>query len=316
MNPRPDPHPRATRDEPQRVAAVIPAHNAERDIASTVRSCRAIPGVDLLVVVDDGSEDDTGRNARQAGAVVVRHSVTRGRASAMETGVKVAAMRDRADWPPRLLLFLSADLGESAVEASALVEAVMSGQADCACAAPPAASPQVGRTMAEKRARWGIRLMTGWEPQAPLSEQRCLTRAALTSVMPFSTGYGLEPGETIDLLVAGFRMVEVPCTFVHLGSDTTIGELNRAARLRDALLAIEQRLLRGVRLPANVRRAAARAQRAGVPYPSDEARALLTGAVGGPGGPGGPRGPRRPGGSSGTGEPGRSGPSAASGADS
>ncbi len=275
---------RATDNDQQRVAAIIPAHNVGPDIASTVRSCRAIPGVDLLVVVDDGSEDDTARNARQAGAVVVRHSVTRGRASAIETGVKVAAMRDRADWPARLLLVLSADLGESAVEASALVEAVRTQQTDCACAAPPASSPLVGHTLAENRARWGIRLLTGWEPQAPLAEQRCLTRTAVTRAMPFSAGYGVEVGMTIDLVVAGFRVVEVPCTFVHLGSDRTIGELNRVARLRDTLLAIEQRVLRGVRLPAEVRRVAARRQRAGVPYPDDEALALLA-ARGGAGEP-------------------------------
>ena len=38
-----------------------------------MRACRAIPSVDLLIVVDDGSTDDTGRAARAAGAVVVLH---------------------------------------------------------------------------------------------------------------------------------------------------------------------------------------------------------------------------------------------------
>ena len=73
----------AGRKAPQRIAAVIPAHNVGHDVAATVRACRAIPGVDLLIVVDDGSADDTGRAARAAGAVVVRHSVERGRASAI-----------------------------------------------------------------------------------------------------------------------------------------------------------------------------------------------------------------------------------------
>lgn len=112
------------------MAAIIPAHNVGHDVAGTVRACRAIPGVDLLIVVDDGSDDNTGAAARAAGAVLVRHSVERGRASAIETGVKVAAMRDRADWPARLLLVLNADLGDSAVEATALVESVMNGEAD------------------------------------------------------------------------------------------------------------------------------------------------------------------------------------------
>ena len=66
----------------------------------------------------------------------MRHSVERGRASAIETGVKVAAMRDRPDGPPRHILLLSPDLGESAVEATALVEAVVSREVDMSIAVP------------------------------------------------------------------------------------------------------------------------------------------------------------------------------------
>ena len=43
----------------QRVAVVIPAKDESRRIAATVRSAKAIPFVDLVLVVDDGSEDNT-----------------------------------------------------------------------------------------------------------------------------------------------------------------------------------------------------------------------------------------------------------------
>ena len=253
---------------PQRVVAIICAHNAGRDIASTVRSCRAIPGVDLLIVVDDGSDDDTGHNARMAGAVVVRHSVARGRASAMETGVKVAAMRDRADGPARLVLFLSADLGESAVEATTLVESVMSGQADCACATPVEEPGSRGRSLSEDMARAAIRRSTGWEPRSPLAEERCLTREAVNAAMPFASGFGAEVGMTIDLLVSGFTIVELPCAFIHLGSDKEIGDLNRNAQYRQASVAILNRIVRRVRLDPKLRRAASREQGVGIPYPA------------------------------------------------
>ena len=39
------------------VAAVIPAKDEADRIAATVRAVRGIPGVDLVVVVDDGSSD-------------------------------------------------------------------------------------------------------------------------------------------------------------------------------------------------------------------------------------------------------------------
>ena len=66
------------------MAVIIPAKDESRRIATTVRSARAIPGVDLVLVVDDGSEDSTQHVAREAGAVVVRHSHNRGKAAAME----------------------------------------------------------------------------------------------------------------------------------------------------------------------------------------------------------------------------------------
>lgn len=251
---------------PQRVAAIIAAHNVGHDIATTIRSCRAIPGVDLIVVVDDGSDDNTGRSARLAGAVVVRHSVPRGRASARETGMKVAAMRDREDWPPRLLLFLSADVGESAVEATTLVEAVSSGAVDCAIARP-AEDQHLG--MSARFSAAAIRRATGWECVAPLSEIRCVTRDALNDVMPFANGYGLEPSLTIDLLAAGYSVVELPCAFEHSGADKSLGRFNRKARYIDVLLALWSHRLRRVRVAPDIRRRAARYQQAGHPYPED-----------------------------------------------
>lgn len=251
---------------PHRVAAIIAAHNVGHDIATTVRSCRAIPGVDLIVVVDDGSDDDTGHQARLAGAVVVRHSVPRGRASARETGVKVAAMRDRADGPQRLLLFLSADVAESAVEASALVDAVMSGEVDCAVAALIPDDAQ-RRSIASNLAIAAIRRATGWECRAPLSEMRCFTREALNTAMPFANGYGLEVGMTIDMLSAGMSILELPCSFTHTGADTTVGSLNSKQRYADVVWTILNRRLRRVHLSVSERRTAARTQVEGRPYP-------------------------------------------------
>lgn len=202
---------------PQRVAVVIAAHNDRATIAPTVRACYAIPDVDLIVVVDDGSEDETGHAARGAGAVVVRHSVPRGRASALETGVKVVAMRDRTDWPPRHVLFLDPGLGDSAVEASALVDAVNSGLADCAIGVSPRERRRGRRAAAEKTAAQAIKALTGWMTSDPLSTDRCLTREAVNAIMPFSAGLSVDLIMTVDLIAKGFSVVEIPCDF-YLGN--------------------------------------------------------------------------------------------------
>src|SRR5699024_9284714 len=123
-----------------RVAVIIPAKDEGQRIAATVAAARTLPPVDLVVVVDDGSTDDTSRIAENAGAVVIAHSRNRGKAAALETGAgAVAAIeaRDADGRPPRALLFLDADLGPTAEAAGALAEPVLTGAADMTIAVLP-----------------------------------------------------------------------------------------------------------------------------------------------------------------------------------
>ena len=66
---------------PGDLAVVIPAKNEADRISATVRGAASLPGVDLVVVVDDGSTDGTAAAARAAGARVVRHARNRGKAA-------------------------------------------------------------------------------------------------------------------------------------------------------------------------------------------------------------------------------------------
>lgn len=76
------------------VFIVIPAFNEARVVGAVVRSLRgAYPNV---VVVDDGSADDTSGEARRAGADVVRHMMNRGQGAALQTGIDFALLRGAA----------------------------------------------------------------------------------------------------------------------------------------------------------------------------------------------------------------------------
>ena len=73
-----------------RVLVVIPAHNEQASLPATLAEVRAhAPFVDILVV-DDGSHDDTTRVARAKGATVVRHPVNLGVGGALQTGFRWA----------------------------------------------------------------------------------------------------------------------------------------------------------------------------------------------------------------------------------
>ncbi len=71
-----------------KVVAVMPAYQEENRVRDAVLGVQRV--VTTVVVVDDGSSDQTAENARQAGAVVVRHAINRGQGAALKTGTEAA----------------------------------------------------------------------------------------------------------------------------------------------------------------------------------------------------------------------------------
>ena len=199
------------------VAIVIPARNESDRIQATVKAAAGVPGADMIVVVDDGSGDDTGFVAENAGAIVLRHGRTRGKGAAMETGAEAVGLLERnEDRPvPRHLLFLDADLAESAVYGAALVQPVRDGQADVTIAVFSERVRAGGHGFVVALSGSGIRRATGWLPAQPLNEQRCLTRAAFEAARPLAPGWGAETGMTIDLHRLGLRITEVEVPMAH-----------------------------------------------------------------------------------------------------
>lgn len=237
---------------PLSVAAVIPAKDEADRIAATVRAVRGIEGVDLVVVVDDGSSDATARLAREAGAEVVRHARNRGKAAAMTTGAAHVARHEQGEGrtsptsPRRPLLFVDGDLEASAANLGVLVPPVAEGRADMTIATlPPQKTAGGGRGFVVRLARGGIEHLTGFRAVQPLSGMRCISRQAFDAATPLARGWGVEVGLTVDVLLAGLRVVEVPCELHHRvsGSDWR-GQVHRAKQYRDVAIALGLRRLR------------------------------------------------------------------------
>ncbi len=226
------------------VAVVIPAWNESDRIAATVRAAAGLYGVDIVVVVDDGSGDGTAAAAQAAGASVMRHDRNRGKAAAMETGAEAVRLLEAgSDRPgPRHLLFLDADLGETAAAAGPLAEPVRAGLADMTIAVFSNRVRQGGHGLVVALSGAGIMRATGWRPAQPLNGQRCLTRAAFESARPLAPGFGVETGLTIDLLRQGLRITEVEVPLAHraTGSDWR-SQVHRARQLLDVARALAVR---------------------------------------------------------------------------
>lgn len=240
---------------PGDLAVIIPAKNEVDRIAATVAAASTLPGADIVVVVDDGSIDGTAAAAAAVGAHVVKHARNRGKAAAMETGAEaVRLIESGAAGPivtgtgPRHLLFLDADLGDSAAEAGPLTEPVQAGAADVTIAVFTTRVRKGGFGVVTATSAAGIERATGWRPAQPLNGQRCLTRAAFAAALPLAPGWGAETGMTIDLLRKGMRVieVEVPLTHRATGNDWR-AQVHRLRQLADVVRAL------AVREPAALR---------------------------------------------------------------
>ncbi|WP_231928175.1 glycosyltransferase family 2 protein [Devriesea agamarum] len=268
-----------TQGRPDAVAVVIPAYNEAERLDATIHAASRIDRVDLIVVVDDGSTDATSAIAKGAGALVVRHKRNLGKAAAMATGARLVAMREDVSaaegddtfeetlhaeprvpghtgplpvinpdpLPPRALLFIDADLQETAENAAPLVEAVCDRGVDMAIALLPTQSSRGGGFgLVVRTARSGIHRATGWQPEQPLSGTRCMTREVWDACQPLAAGWGVETSLSIDALAAGFWVQEVPCALQHrvTGRDLR-SQVHRAAQLRDVVRALVSRRGRG-----------------------------------------------------------------------
>jgi glycosyltransferase involved in cell wall biosynthesis len=70
------------------IVVIIPAFNEERFIGTVVLKSRRYSK--HVIVVDDGSNDDTARVAREAGARVMIHEHNQGKAAALNTAIQAA----------------------------------------------------------------------------------------------------------------------------------------------------------------------------------------------------------------------------------
>ena len=190
------------------ISIVIPAHNEGPTIERIVRSSfEAMPGAEVIVV-DDGSTDDTYAAAARSGARVVRLDPNQGKGAALQHGIEAAT--------GAILVFIDGDGQDNPFEIPVLVSAfepdvdLVLGSRFLGDFRPGAITRM--NLAGTRFITFLVNRMFGCRVTEPLAGFRAVRTSILERVDLKAQGYDIEVDLLLRVLRAGGRVVEVPAS--------------------------------------------------------------------------------------------------------
>ncbi|HLY27113.1 MAG TPA: glycosyltransferase family 2 protein [Aggregatilineales bacterium] len=188
------------------VLAIIPAYNEDRFISGVV--LKAQPFVDEVIVIDDGSMDQTAWLAEKCGARVIRQPHNRGKAAAVNAGFAVAR-----ELKAVAVVMLDGDGQHSPADIPTVLKPILSGDADIVVG-----SRFLGVTSNTPRSRifgqHALTVATNLASGVPLTDSqtgfRALSRQAVEKLAFTTSGFSLESEMQFLIKDHNLKVCEVP----------------------------------------------------------------------------------------------------------
>jgi glycosyltransferase involved in cell wall biosynthesis len=217
-------------EQRQTVLVGIPAYNEEKAIAKVIVNSKKY--ADAIVVVDDGSTDDTGLIAGNLGVSVIRHVSNRGKGEAIKT-VFVQARQLNAD----ILVTVDGDGQHDPNDIPALIRPIIDGTADVVTGSRQARTTPKVRGAGVKILNFATSVKdTNGATVDAQSGFRAYSKRAVERLDIDEPGMGAEALVLKSASALGLRIKQVPISIKYLGR--TDHSLNPISHFGDVLLAI------------------------------------------------------------------------------
>ena len=196
-----------------KIFAGIPALNAEQSIAKLI--VHTMKWVDQVVVVDDGSIDDTSLIASKMGAEVIKHKRNLGKGAALRDLIKYARTAHG------VLITLDADGQHNPGDIPTLMKPVLNGDADLVIASRYTENVPKSRRIGGKLLDHATSAVTGGEVVDSQSGFRVYSERALARVSANEFGMGADAEILVKAKQAGLRVVQIPVTMTYASLKTS-----------------------------------------------------------------------------------------------
>lgn len=207
----------------KKLIVAIPAFNEADIIRKTIEGLSTLDQIDRIVVIDDGSRDNTSKEVLNTGVDLLRFDSNKGKGAALKEVFK----KYEFDY----ICLLDADLGLSSIEASKLINPVLKGEVDFTIAEFPTrqkAGKKAGFGLVKNLAKKGIKFYSKVEINNSLSGQRVYSKEVIDSIIYMPNNYGIEVAMTAKALKEGYSYRNVPVEMTHRYSDSSFkGYLHR-----------------------------------------------------------------------------------------
>lgn len=201
------------------ITAVIPAYNEEKTIAQVVEGARK--HVAEVLVVDDGSQDDTTRLAIGAGAKVIRIPRNQGKGFALSIGLTTAALNGSS-----AIVCLDGDGQHDPEDVPRLVEPIIAGRAQMVIGSRFLDAHSRSQIPAYRRVGQGVlTIATNLGSAVKITDSqsgyRAFSRDALIVFDYAESGMGIESEMVRTAVRSGLKIEEVPIVARYDGLDTS-----------------------------------------------------------------------------------------------
>jgi glycosyltransferase involved in cell wall biosynthesis len=191
------------------IVAVIPAFNEEIAIGSVI--ARARQHVDEVLVIDDGSTDNTSQVALLMGATVIRHELNAGKGAALHTAFKWALLKQ-----VRIMVTLDADGQHNPDEIPQIIDPILWKRADIVNGARFLKGHSVDVPKYRRAGQEILTLATNMTSNIKLTDSqsgfRAFSKETFGAFKFKNAGMGVESEMIADAVAAGFKITEVPIT--------------------------------------------------------------------------------------------------------